>query len=702
MSSEWQEILIRRRDQKSFTREIKLFHSILFHSTSRIVLIYQSLPLNLSSVQHSSPINNFESLIILENLSFNNILPLKLNKKKQSPHTLKIYFRDDPLLFVPNFQDPIIGIQIPGTYKPLPSLGKFFLKMLLNNQYDHLTKACDVMEGGGNTYINNFQVCINWKNNKCFSTERATRGWVSWDLISGLFVFNEAIVFFTGVTPSFHGDNYRVKFNFCEITRVIPEFLYMIYAKTKRIIKLVIYRTWYSLMMKYFFPRVHHIHSTQIKHARTIATPLYEILMENKIREGSSKLMPDDCCGAYLRRTKVNKGNYLQGFSARRCLRYETSYRSKYRFPGLKKVSGSHVLRYMWLWNVPAHTNTPKNEIMLFPREIPLQKIQCGVFIGEAVAAAEADQSKQRKVSSGQNKQASIGGGESAGGELEGGFGFGCLSGHWRRIRQTRVVLQGAAGGQDGPAECQGGPEGQLNQGSATGSGNWRGFRGGGTQWEQEGVAGEGPSCGWGDAGVLGYRRWETLYILGKIGSQNLKITKRQNIHSLLPGCSVQRAVTRELKPKSTRHTLEKDTQLPTETVFLSTLPIEFTLIFIPSYFSNLNPILIQSLQSPPGLKNFWRWSQEKIFYNNIKDRQFVCEGPLIQSKGLKCLSSEYSLLGLKCQQRGTECLNKLNTRVRIPTRILFEGDLKIMFGQLFLSFHTRPCAQLTRRISFY
>ncbi|KNZ44812.1 hypothetical protein VP01_879g4 [Puccinia sorghi] len=57
----------------------------------------------------------------------------------------------------------------------------------------------------------------------------------------------------------------------------------------------------------------------------------------------------------------------------------------------------------------------------------------------------------------------------------------------------------------------------------------------------------------------------------GKIGSKSLKITKMQNIHSLFLGCSVQRAKFSAVKPKGTRQTSEKDTQLTTETVFLST-----------------------------------------------------------------------------------------------------------------------------------
>ncbi|KNZ48462.1 hypothetical protein VP01_5654g3, partial [Puccinia sorghi] len=58
------------------------------------------------------------------------------------------------------------------------------------------------------------------------------------------------------------------------------------------------------------------------------------------------------------------------------------------------------------------------------------------------------------------NKQASASSGGSAGKELEGGISFGGSSGHWRRIGRTRVVPEGAAGGQEGPAECQGGSGG--------------------------------------------------------------------------------------------------------------------------------------------------------------------------------------------------------------------------------------------------
>ncbi|KNZ62518.1 hypothetical protein VP01_125g3 [Puccinia sorghi] len=56
-----------------------------------------------------------------------------------------------------------------------------------------------------------------------------------------------------------------------------------------------------------------------------------------------------------------------------------------------------------------------------------------------------------------QNKQTSIGGGESAGGKLEGGFGFGGLSRHQRRIGQTRVFPEGAAGRKTGRQSARGG-----------------------------------------------------------------------------------------------------------------------------------------------------------------------------------------------------------------------------------------------------
>ncbi|KNZ60640.1 putative signal peptide protein [Puccinia sorghi] len=160
-------------------------------------------------------------------------------------------------------------------------------------------------------------------------------------------------------------------------------------------------------------------------------------------------------------------------------------------------------------------------------------------------------------------------------------FAFrGGLSRHHRRIRRTRVVLEGAAGG-----ECRGGPEGRLNQGSAAGSGNQWGFGGVGTPWERGGVAGSGRVVGgemqefWVWKGGVFVHRGDYRIIVsssgnkskGKIRESTLEDHQRQNIHSLFPGCSVQIVVTRELKPKSTQYTSEKDTQLPIEMVFLST-----------------------------------------------------------------------------------------------------------------------------------
>ncbi|KNZ47320.1 hypothetical protein VP01_650g2 [Puccinia sorghi] len=107
---------------------------------------------------------------------------------------------------------------------------------------------------------------------------------------------------------------------------------------------------------------------------------------------------------------------------------------------------------------------------------------------GGIYCKAEADLSKQRKVSS-----ASVCSGESADGELEGGFGFGGSRGHRRRIRQTRVVLEGASGGKIDQRSAKGG---KSNQGGAAGSGNWRGLRGAGTQLEWGGVAGRGKVVG--------------------------------------------------------------------------------------------------------------------------------------------------------------------------------------------------------------
>ena len=63
---------------------------------------------------------------------------------------------------------------------------------------------------------------------------------------------------------------------------------------------------------------------------------------------------------------KIGWGGLWWSVSAsRRCLRYQTRHRSKCRYPGLKQVPGSHVLFCRWLWNVLAHDEALKSDIML-------------------------------------------------------------------------------------------------------------------------------------------------------------------------------------------------------------------------------------------------------------------------------------------------------------------------------------------------
>ncbi|KNZ56818.1 hypothetical protein VP01_230g6 [Puccinia sorghi] len=81
----------------------------------------------------------------------------------------------------------------------------------------------------------------------------------------------------------------------------------------------------------------------------------------------------------------------------------------------------------------------------------------CGVFIGEAVAAAEADQSKQRKVSSGLFSAEKINFCFLQAGSKRGGLVLGS-SRHQRRIGRMRVVPEGASG-ENRAGGVPGGPE---------------------------------------------------------------------------------------------------------------------------------------------------------------------------------------------------------------------------------------------------
>ncbi|KNZ56270.1 uncharacterized protein VP01_2447g1 [Puccinia sorghi] len=114
-----------------------------------------------------------------------------------------------------------------------------------------------------------------------------------------------------------------------------------------------------------------------------------------------------------------------------------------------------------------------------------------------------------------QNKQDSVGRGESAGWELKGGFDFGGLSGHQRRIGRTKVVFEGAAGGKMDRRSAVGSQgctaRGLRNKADAGAVKSGRCCR----EWKLAGIwgcgnsmgvgrsCGEWPSCGWGDAGFL-------------------------------------------------------------------------------------------------------------------------------------------------------------------------------------------------------
>ncbi|KNZ52804.1 putative signal peptide protein [Puccinia sorghi] len=159
---------------------------------------------------------------------------------------------------------------------------------------------------------------------------------------------------------------------------------------------------------------------------------------------------------------------------------------------------------------------------------------------------------------------------------------------HWRRRRCGRGIRRGSfVGARVGIGGGSGRQESvwRALQGGRRAGGAPRGVwrlrsegpeERGGRRGSQIRVVLQGVEISW-DLGVRG--RGRVVGVLyyhlttksgEKLGSQSLKITKRQKIHSLSPGCSVQRAQFSAVKPR-TQHTSEKDTQLPTETVFLST-----------------------------------------------------------------------------------------------------------------------------------
>ncbi|KNZ45187.1 hypothetical protein VP01_83g5 [Puccinia sorghi] len=204
--------------------------------------------------------------------------------------------------------------------------------------------------------------------------------------------------------------------------------------------------------------------------------------------------------------------------------------------------------------------------------------------------------SQQRaKVNKGKYLQgfSSVGGRGSADGDLEGGPVLGAQAGIrggsggreslWKALQGARW----AGGAPRGSGGCAaGGLRNEAHAGAVKSGQCYREWKSAGI-WGCRNSMGAGRSCGeelregaklWvGRCGSFGRN------IFG--GSQKLQNHHRQNIHSLFPGCSVQRAVTREclllvikketyhskfsaVKPKSTQYTSEEDTQLPTEMVF--------------------------------------------------------------------------------------------------------------------------------------
>ncbi|KNZ45209.1 putative signal peptide protein [Puccinia sorghi] len=157
-------------------------------------------------------------------------------------------------------------------------------------------------------------------------------------------------------------------------------------------------------------------------------------------------------------------------------------------------------------------------------------------FIGKAVAAAEVDQSKQRKVSSANFRWRW----RKCGQGISGGVQFWGLKRASEEDRPTRVVSEGAAGG-------------KLGWRSARGSGGWavgglrseadagavlQGVKIGGDLWVRE-LRGEGQNCGWRVAGVFVSINLSIIYqniIWGKLGvklQNHQKAEKAEHSQSL-------------------------------------------------------------------------------------------------------------------------------------------------------------------------
>ncbi|KNZ52591.1 hypothetical protein VP01_3508g1 [Puccinia sorghi] len=136
----------------------------------------------------------------------------------------------------------------------------------------------------------------------------------------------------------------------------------------------------------------------------------------------------------------------------------------------------------------------------------------------------------------------------------------------------------------------------------------------------------------WVAAGVLGYRRGDSLYIeiivlsshnrfRGKIMESKIRDHKKAEHSQSLSGLQYAKSV----KPKGTQHTLEKDTQLPTETVFLSTA------VWCSNAKSTLHRKLVEAgrARTLDGFEDASceaeLWSEEGLGFEKCAEQKRVC-----------------------------------------------------------------------------
>ncbi|KNZ64016.1 hypothetical protein VP01_1075g4 [Puccinia sorghi] len=209
------------------------------------------------------------------------------------------------------------------------------------------------------------------------------------------------------------------------------------------------------------------------------------------------------------------------------------------------------------------------------------------------------------------------------------------------RISKLLLVAERRAlQGQVGPVErvqrlCSGGPEGWLNQGGATGSGNQRGFGSAGTQWEQE--------QGGGAELWVGSHRSFCIYLssttkkTGEIQDSSFRITKKaehsQSLSELQCAKSGNKGVVLNTHWRRTLsylmswfffpqhyHSLDKAKERP--------------------FYSMLHHFVVENSRYKCFSVNFKFYVIEQgkvFFYKNIKSRQIDLTESA-QEQGLKCL----------------------------------------------------------------